>query len=228
MGIKVRKVSHDIGAEARIYGTTSQVIIEYRPDLAVEERLRFSICHEIVHTVFPDCYQMVRHSQVNCPKLSEAEKEFELLCDLGAGELLMPQLEFGSDFEKTKFTLNDVCDLKKRYFASTEATMKRCLGITRQPRAAVFFHQHDEQLKVKYYWKSDCFRPFIKPGLVPPSTSVIHNLSFANIEDARPTDAQNELWLSDDKPLKLSVQAIVLPHVPRHPEYPKAMALVAY
>jgi hypothetical protein len=190
------------------------------------ERLRFSICHEIVHTIFPDCYEMVRHSQGTGDNLTEADREFERLCDIGAGELLMPQEEFSSDLEKTSFALTDVCALKKKYFASTEATVNRCLGITELPRAAVFFHHLQERLAVKYFWKSNSFRPFIQPGFVPPGCSVIHNLVLSDSTEPTPTAVQKETWLPDGRPIELHVQAMTLPLVPQHPQYPKAMALV--
>jgi len=170
-------VTHDIGAEARIFGIPGQVMIECRSDTVLEERLRFSIFHEIVHTIFPNCFETVRYSQ-SATKLTEAESEFERLVDVGAGELLMPYEDFHPDFQKTAFTLQDVCNLKKRYFASMEATVKRCLDMTDQSRAAVFLHQVEKQLAVKFYWKSICFRPFIKPGLVPPSDSVVHKAAL--------------------------------------------------
>jgi hypothetical protein len=226
-GIKVKKVQHNIGAEARVFGKGAQVFIEYRPNMTLMERLRFSICHEIVHTVFPDCYETVRHLHFEGEQQTEAEREFERLCDAGAGELLMPQEEFVDDLQKTTLTLTDVCALKKRYHASAEATVNRCLGITELPRAAIFFHDPQSLLVVKYFWKSTSFRLFIPPGMAPPKESVIHSFSDSKGMEPTPTNTQLETWWANGRPMFFKVQAIMLPPVPQKPDYPKVLALVA-
>jgi hypothetical protein len=139
----------------------------------------------------------------------------------------MPYEDFSKDFGTTAFTLKEVCGLKQKYRASTEATVKRCLGLTTLPRAAVFFHDKGQQFAVKFFWKSDCFRPFIPPGFVPPADSVVHVHSPDEIDRPTPSVPKLEIWVASGRTIRFQVQVIALPQVPQHPEYPKAMALVA-
>lgn len=229
-GIRVRKVHHEIGGEARVFGNSTGVFIEYREDLALPERLRFSIFHEIAHTLFPDCYQQIRH--LGEESSSEVDRDFERLCDIGASEMLFPLSEFSEDLGKTNVHLDDVCDLKLRYAASIDATVKRCMDLTHHPRAAVFFHQpaggeaQSRTLEVKYYWKSSSFKPFIKPGSKFPSDSVLNAVSLGGDTSAKPPPPNREIWSSNGARLDLRVQGIPLPTVPQKPNYPKMMALV--
>ena len=65
-----------------------------------ETRIRFSIGHEITHTFFPD------HSSHVWPRadsryrdLSNPDDYLEMLCDVGAAELVFPRRWFPSDAE---------------------------------------------------------------------------------------------------------------------------------
>ncbi|MGH9425805.1 MAG: hypothetical protein ACRD2L_05795, partial [Terriglobia bacterium] len=59
--IAVEPTDEDIGAEARILAKPEgSLLIQYDPSKA-KARVNFSICHEIAHTFFPDCFETVRH-----------------------------------------------------------------------------------------------------------------------------------------------------------------------
>ena len=63
--IAVEPTDENIGAEARIMAKPdSSLLIQYDPAKA-KARVNFSICHEIAHTFFPDCFETVRHRHVN-------------------------------------------------------------------------------------------------------------------------------------------------------------------
>lgn len=222
LGVKIRRVTHDIGSEARIYGTRHEVIIEYREELSSPERLPFTICHELVHTVFPDCYERIRRSGGDVE--SAAEKEFELLCDVGASELLFPLESFSNDISGRRVTLADLRELRETYQASIEATTKRCLDLTDHQMAAVFFsdtNQLGNKLSVRYYWKSRSFRHFIPPGSIPPSKSVVCSVFNGEISSSK-----QETWCCNGRTLDFTVEAVPLNSVPLKPDYPKIMALV--
>jgi len=233
LGAKIKAVTHDIRAEARIFGKMGQVFIEYRKDIVLPERLRFSICHELAHTVFPDCYERVRH--LNGAITTPDEKEFEHLCDIGAGEFLLPLEEFTKDLNAMPLTLEHVVFLKEAYLASIEATIRRSLDLTQRPHAAVFFHHaidgKDEasrdELAVKYFCRSASFRRFfIAPGSYPPKSSTVNMIPLSNGDNTQPTPIQLETWGENVKSTRLHVQAIALPKVPQKTDYPKVMALV--
>lgn len=56
-------------------------------------RVAFSIAHEIVHTFFPNSVSGARFRSLCSPESRQA-RELEVLCDLGASELLMPARDF--------------------------------------------------------------------------------------------------------------------------------------
>ena len=56
-------------------------------------RIIFTIGHEIVHTFFPNSTNGARFRTITNPGSREAN-ELELLCHLGASELVMPLNEF--------------------------------------------------------------------------------------------------------------------------------------
>lgn len=104
-----------------------------------ETRKRFSIAHEISHTFFPDfqqkswCRTDARFRDRNDPS-----QFLEMLCDIGASELLFPQPWFSSHAAGIE-TAKDLVELAHQYHASREATLRRYVELSSAPIAAVFF-----------------------------------------------------------------------------------------
>src|SRR5215469_7011853 len=107
-----------------------RIQIEYNPSRP-KQRIRFSIAHEIAHTFFPDCSERVRYrasAQTEVP----AEWELEMLCNIGAAELLMP---IGSlpDLKSRALTIEGLLQLRKQYEVSAESLALRYIQVTEQP-----------------------------------------------------------------------------------------------
>src|SRR5260370_41104497 len=137
-GIRVRESSGLFSAEAQltpIHG--HQLLLEFNPDRAPARR-NYSISHEIIHTFFDDCYEMVHHRNSN-RKTFDPDQEIEHLCQAGAAEILMPEEYFAADLARRYFSLNTVPDLCRRYGASREAVARRMLSLAGRPAALVFF-----------------------------------------------------------------------------------------
>ena len=66
---------------------SSRFQIQYEPDKP-PNRVRFSIAHEIAHTLFPDC-EAVRH-RLQANETRYDDWQLELLCNIAAAEFLMP------------------------------------------------------------------------------------------------------------------------------------------
>src|SRR6266700_4787513 len=116
-GIAVEPTHDQIGAEARIFAKPDcSLLIQYDP-AKTKARVNFSICHEITHTFFPDCFETIRHRH----KEDDGNYELECLCDLGAAELLMPHEPFQCDLAMLGVSLAAVRQLAQRYGASGEA-----------------------------------------------------------------------------------------------------------
>ncbi len=101
-------------------------------------RQRFSIGHEVGHTLFPG-YE----SQVQCrkPRLRDWHDPsdiLEYLCDVASSEFLLPLERFRADVEAIKISAERLLLLAGRYKASPEATVRRFVDLNDQPTAAVF------------------------------------------------------------------------------------------
>lgn len=74
--------------DARLVSVGSKPQIEFNPNRP-RTRVRFSLAHEIAHTLFPDYLQSIRNR--GAPgSVRDDEWELELLCNVAASELLMP------------------------------------------------------------------------------------------------------------------------------------------
>lgn len=114
------------------------VTMRVNPDQP-ETRQRFSIAHEISHTFFPDyttkawCRTDARYRSRENP-----EDFLEMLCDIGAAELLFPQPWFGRDAAAVTDAAS-IISLASTYHASREATIRRYAETSPDSVAAVFF-----------------------------------------------------------------------------------------
>lgn len=101
-------------------------------------RQRFSIGHEIGHTLFPE-YQLT----VQCRKPSdrdwaEPSDQIESLCDVAASEILFPAPWFDEAVAAMEVCAAGLCELALRYRASPEATIRRLVEVMKDPAAVVF------------------------------------------------------------------------------------------
>lgn len=108
-------------------------VIEYNPNRP-DSRIRFSIAHEIAHTLFPDHRDAVRNRSTK--PVPADEHEVEMLCNMAAAELLMPALP-EAGLEKTPLTMANLNHIRKRYAVSTEAALLRMADLTVSP-ATIF------------------------------------------------------------------------------------------
>src|SRR6202050_780835 len=104
--------------------------IEYNPYRS-KARTRFSIAHEIAHTIFEDCGEMIRN------RLSKAEMrgddwQLEMLCNLAAAELLMPVATF-PEIREEQLSIDHLMSLRQRYEVGIEAILLRVARLTAAP-----------------------------------------------------------------------------------------------
>ena len=116
--------------DARILSTGSQRLqIEFNPNRP-RGRMRFSVAHEIAHTLFPDCVENVRN-RGQATKTREDNWQLELLCNIAAAEFIMP---VGEEIDsKTLVTIDNILKLQKQFDVSTEAISIRLAKITIEP-----------------------------------------------------------------------------------------------
>ncbi|MCI4347408.1 MAG: ImmA/IrrE family metallo-endopeptidase [Thermoplasmata archaeon] len=111
LGIQV--VPREDVLDARLVSVGSKPQIEFNPNRS-RTRIRFSLAHEIAHTLFPDYLQAVRNRGAHGEARGD-EWELELLCNVAASEVLMPT---GSAVDpeapatvETLLNIQDTCDV---------------------------------------------------------------------------------------------------------------------
>lgn len=103
--------------------------IEYNPERP-RGRIRFSVAHEIAHTMFPDCAETARNRLRLADSVAD-DWQLELLCNIAAAEFLMP---VGSELNPANpVTVDNLLRLQKQFDVSTEAIAIRLAKITQEP-----------------------------------------------------------------------------------------------
>jgi O-acetyl-ADP-ribose deacetylase (regulator of RNase III) len=115
-------------ADARAVATDGGVKIEFNPTQA-RERVRFSIAHEIAHTLFPDVREKVRHRAR--PAEGGDEWQLEMLCNIAAAEFILP---IGSlDACEHCPSIEDLMMQRRKFDVSAEAFLIRVAKTASDP-----------------------------------------------------------------------------------------------
>ncbi|HXC53402.1 MAG TPA: ImmA/IrrE family metallo-endopeptidase [Candidatus Limnocylindrales bacterium] len=188
----------DIPDARTVSGPNGRPIIEYNPSRS-RGRVRFSLCHELAHTFFPDCTDEIRNRGHHAAT-SPAEYELEMLCNLAAAELLLPIGSIQDDLSRSNLSIDTALALRKRYEASVEAVILRLIGLSGSP-AAAFAAVRDETRAthtptyvVEYVKHTAGWDPGIKRGYRLPATSVANEIRAIG-ETAKAT----ETWSSAER-----------------------------
>lgn len=125
--------------------------IEFNP-YKPKGRTRFSVAHELAHTLFPDCSEAIRNRSTSTEARGD-DWQLELLCNIAAAEFLMP-IGSGMGFEREPMTIDRILHLKNDYDVSTEAISLRLANLTTEP-CTIFVAAHtsdeaDTSFRVDY------------------------------------------------------------------------------
>jgi len=108
----------------------NSVQIEYNPNKP-RSRTRFSLAHELAHTLFPDCSESVR-KRLRSSEMRDDDWQLELSCNVAAAEFLMP-VGTGGKIEEEPVTIDNLLRLQDKYDVSTEAISIRMAKLTAEP-----------------------------------------------------------------------------------------------
>lgn len=125
----ISAMSRDSALDARIVSAGGRCLrIEFNPNKP-RARLRFSIAHEIGHSLFPDCAEKARaRGDIN----RNDEWQTELLCNLAAAEILMP-IGGAPALEHESVKIDNILRLQREYDVSVEAISLRMVKLTSEP-----------------------------------------------------------------------------------------------
>jgi Zn-dependent peptidase ImmA (M78 family)/O-acetyl-ADP-ribose deacetylase (regulator of RNase III) len=104
--------------------------IEFNPQRAAA-RMRYSIAHEIGHTLFSDCAAATRNRATH-QDMKEDEWQLESLCNIAAAEILMPFGTIQDELSKRPGA-GLVLELRRKYLASCEAVANRLIRLSAHP-----------------------------------------------------------------------------------------------
>lgn len=207
-GIMVEKAPCDIRGDGRIFPKGDQVYIQYAEG-QTHERMRFTVCHELAHTLFPDCYKRERRRS----PAEKAEWEFEDLCNVAASEFLFPLEEFTADIGNNLLNAITIKGLASRYEASVDATARRYVGLCKRAACVVFAEYREPDpgkvvsLFVQYSVSNVSFPLYIQKGYKINSKSIA-NQAF---QEQQALSARSENWMVHGKWSRFRVEAIPLP-----------------
>lgn len=168
----------------------TSLVLEYNP-MRPRGRLRFSIAHEIAHSLFPDCAVEVRNRGVNSVRASDSW-QLEVLCNIGAAELLMPLGSF-SNLADTELSIKVMMELRKQFDVSVEACLIRIIKLARSQSAAFCASKHaDGQYHVDYVIPAPGWSSPVSTGQRIPAGSVIEDANAIGY-----TAAGTEKWAKE-------------------------------
>jgi hypothetical protein len=179
--------------EARTVPVGKSARIEFNPNRP-RERRRFSIAHEIAHTVFPDYAERVRHRGTNhTEEPATDEWQLEALCNIAAAEILMP---IGSLPQISRETLNidALRKLRPQYDVSMEAVLIRAVGMADFP-CAVYAASRIEsgtregRYRIDYTIASHAWTPPVKVQAILPENTLVADCTAIGF-----TAKGNETW----------------------------------
>lgn len=154
------------------------LVIEYNPTRP-RGRLRYNVAHEIAHGLFPDVADTIRHrtgvGAVPGYAVDDAW-QLELLCNLIAAELLMPESAVAGlvDIDPD---IDFIMEHRRRFDVSTEALLRRLATVTSRSiglvAASRMIDAADAPLTVEYVVPSRQYTPEIRGRAIVPANGVL-------------------------------------------------------
>lgn len=218
--LDIKTVANDEVRDARIVPSGRRFSIEYNPN-RTPARVRYSIAHEIAHTLFSDCAELVRYRDT-IDRGTTDDWQLEALCNIAAAEILMP---VGSlpEIVVSALTAKQLVNLRDRYAVSTEAMAIRLVQVTDEPCAMICASTVDTEstqsvYRIDYAIASNTWKHSIVYGTVLPADSAI-----ANCKGVGHTWMGAERWWKGGP--RLHVEAVGIPPYPGT-RYPRVIAIV--
>jgi len=174
--LKIAVVPREDIPDARIVQLSDgKFQIEFNPNRP-RGRVRYSIAHDLAHTLFSDCGEQVRY-RLGRQEQKADDWQLEMLCNVGAAEFLMPVGSF-PDLKSEATEIDPLLALRSKFDVSTEALLLRVTRLTEQP-CAMFTASRQEtgeaagRYHIDYSVFSRAWPKRIASGTALPKTSLI-------------------------------------------------------
>jgi hypothetical protein len=142
--------------------------IDFNPDRP-RRRLRYSIFHEIAHTLFPDCGQTIRHRGLHSAQRAD-DWQLETLCNMAAAEFLLPVGVLGIG-RVVKPTIQFLLQVREQFEASAEAALLRIARLTADDAVAFACHRTEASARyvIEYAICTGRTSAALRPGSLLPA-----------------------------------------------------------
>ena len=217
LGIEVAP-SKDVVDAQILSGRGRSLRIVFNPDRPAA-RINYSVAHELGHSLFPDCADLVRN-RTRHSGATRDEWQLEMLCNIAAAEILMPVGTLRA--EDLKPEVDRLLELRQRYAVSSEAVLLRMLRLT--PANCLGFVARREpdsstgHYKIDYALGSPSWQLPVKAGLTLSQKSVISQCTAIGF-----TAKATEKWLGSQQ--DYTVEAVGIPPYPGR-TYPRVVGIV--
>ncbi len=209
---------HDVHDARTLPRPAGRVLVEFNPNRP-SARVRYSIAHEIAHTLFPDCRDRIRQRSLH-NELQGDEWQLEAICNVGAAELLMPlgSLKSAKDSD---LTIEALLALRRQFEVSMEALLIRIVRLTDAP-AAMFCasrfetRPHKGRFLLSYTIGSRGWPDITFDDDAPPSDTVLSECTAIGY-----TAAATESWGRT----RVHVEAVGIPPYPGS-RFPRVVGVV--
>ena len=186
----------------------SKVRVEFNPNRP-RGRVRYSVAHEIAHTLFPDCVKSTRYRAAQGDPTSD-EWQLEALCNIAAAEFLMPVGSFPAP-NRSELSVEHLLQLRARYDVSTEALFIRVAQVSAEP-CAMFCASRSDRLKeiryrLDYAIGSRAWSQPLASGSLLPTSSVVADCTAIGY-----TAKGQENWAGSEA---MRVECVGIPPYPR-------------
>ena len=191
--------------DARVVANSKGFLVEYNPSRS-RGRMRFSVAHEIAHTLFPDCADMARHRLAYGETISD-DWQLELLCNVAAAEFLMP---IGALKQADPIiSIDRILEMHREFEVSAEAILLRLIKLTDEPAIAFAASRRGESgFVIDYASYSKSFTNRIPDGARLTDT-VLSGCTAIGV-----TSRGREDWPNSPNPLW--VECVAIPPFPGH------------
>ncbi len=179
--------------------------IDFNPSQS-RQRIRFSIAHELAHTLFPDCRDQVR-KRLGRKDMSSDVWQLEMLCNIAAGEFLMPAGNLPVD-SMGRITIDNVVEFSNDFDVSIEAVLLRVVRLERRNCVVFVASEVENEYRLNYAVESHDAGFGLKSGLgLPEKTRISHCQALGY------TAKGEEEWVEGQT---LHVECVGIPAFPGH------------
>lgn len=219
--LKISVVARQDIPDARTVRSSSGFVVEFNPNRP-RNRVKYSICHELAHTLFPDCEERVRHRLTHADMKGD-DWQLETLCNIAAAEMLMP---IGSipTLSGDQLSIDTVLESRKRHEVSAEAVLLRAVRLTNY-QCSIFCASNRQNVSGSEYvidyavasrrWSS---------GVLPSGSAVPRGSAIAECIAIGFTSKAHEDWKSPFG--KVRVECLGVPPYPNQ-TVPRVLGIIS-